>query len=142
MEYWFFGPPGSGKSYVGGLFSQMTGNPLYDGDDFHTEEDRRVIARGEFTLAHRHPLPDRTSRERVRNFGSRTVQLVYVRAPLALTKTRLWARTNHHFDAQLLDAWLVRHWEEPNGEDCFVIENDLDSAPLEVQLEELRDKRT
>ena len=160
MIYWFLGIPGSGKTHIARLFSQMTGIPQYEGDDFHTEEDRRAVAEGMFTLEHRHaqlsrigtalqsvrqrdalvthPLPDKASRARVRDSGDGNVRLAYVRAPLDVTRERLSLRTNHHFGAHLLDAWLVRHWQEPEGEDCFVIENDSSAQTLETRLKELR----
>src|SRR3989344_1505946 len=143
MMYWFFGIPGSGKSHLAGLFSQMTGIQVYEGDDFHTEDDRRAVAEGTFTLEHRyaqlerinatlqatrmpnalvtHPLPDRTSRALVRKMSDGAVRLIYVTAPLPLIKERLRTRTGHHFGPDLLDAWVPRHWEEPKDEDCFVI---------------------
>lgn len=155
MQYWFFGLPGSGKTHVAKLFAHMTLMPQYEGDDFHTAEDRKVIAEGAFTLAHRHaqlarvassllasdvtdvivthPLPDRSSRTLIREQSAR---LVYVTAPLVLIKARLAARIGHHFGVELLDAWIPRHWEDPTGEPCFIVHND-GSASLEQQLTQL-----
>ena len=159
MQYWFFGFPGSGKSHVAGLFSRMTGIPVCDGDDFHTEDDRRAVAQGTFGLGHRHaqlgrinaaiqamrtpdvlvthPLPDKASRTLVRELSGRAVRLVHVNAPLVLIKARLSVRTDHHFGPDLLDAWIPQHWEKPAGEDCFVIENGV-SDMLEPQLRQMR----
>jgi len=142
MHYWFFGLPGSGKSHMANLFSAMTGFPQYEGDDFHTHEDRRVIAEGQFTLAHRHaqlkrisdvlhsaevldavithPLPDRNSRA---GLYTRSSKLIYVKADLALIKQRLTSRTGHHFGADQLDEWIPRHWEKPIGEENHIIQN-------------------
>ncbi|MES2135114.1 MAG: AAA family ATPase [Patescibacteria group bacterium] len=152
---WFFGIPGSGKTYIAKRISEMTGIPSYEGDDFHTEDDRRAIAESRFTLAHRHqqlkriivklqtsgvshalvthPLPDRKSRALVRSFGG-AVRLIHVKAPLEVIKDRLSTRTNHHFDIGLLAAWIPRHWEEPEGEDCLVVKNDLDNNLLDAEL--------
>jgi gluconate kinase len=160
MVHWFFGFPGSGKTHVAGLFSQRAGIPRYEGDDFHTEDDRRAIEAGAFTLAHRHaqlerihralrnagisdalvthPLPDKASRQLVRGLSGHVARLIYVTAPLPLIKERLATRKDHHFSARLLDAWIPRHWEEPVGEDCFLIKNGPDEDLLEVQLRKLR----
>jgi gluconate kinase len=160
MLQWFFGFPGAGKTHVAGLFSQMTGIPRYEGDDFHTEDDRRAVEAGTFTLAHRHaqlerihlairtagisdalvthPLPDKASRELVRGLSGHAARLIYVTAPLALVKERLATRKDHHFSARLLAAWIPRHWEEPEDEDCFVFENGSDNDVLQEQLTKLR----
>jgi len=157
--YWFFGLPGSGKTHVAKIVSQMTGLPVYEGDSFHTEDDRRVIAAGAFTLARRHAqlerirlalqtagtldalvthaLPDKASRTLVRGLSGHASRLIYVTAPLTLIRKRLAARRDHHFGPELLDAWIPRHWEEPEGEDCFVIENGTDDRLLEAQLRKL-----
>lgn len=154
MQYWFFGLPGSGKSHVASLFSCMLNVSQIEGDDFHTENDRKMIAEGSFTLVHRHaqlkrilneiqdsdvivthPLPDKISRSLIRESSC---QLIYVTAPLFLIKRRLAAREGHHFGAELLDAWIPRHWEEPVGEGNIVINNDGNES-LEHQLEKLID---
>ena len=157
--YWFFGFPGSGKTHVAGVFSQMTGIPQYEGDDFHTEDDRRAVAAGAFTLERRyaqlmrihadlqtahapdalvtHPLPDKKSRQLVRSLSGDAVRLIHVTAPLHLVKQRLADRHGHHFGANLLDAWIPKHWEEPRDEDCFLIENGSDERLLEAQLRKL-----
>lgn len=161
--YWFFGVPGSGKTHIAGLFSQMTGIPRFEGDDFHTEDDRRAVAQGAFTLERRHaqlerihfalqkahtpyalvthPLPDKASRKLVRGLTGHAVQLVYVKAPFVLIKQRLITRKGHHFGPELLDAWIPKHWEEPKDEDCFVIENGSEDHLLESQLRELYSHR-
>jgi gluconate kinase len=157
MRYWFFGLPGSGKTYLAKQFSLMTNFPQFEGDDFHTADDRKVIAEGAFTLAHRHaqlarvasslqasavadaiithPLPDRASRALIREQSAR---LVYVAAPVPLIRERLISRTGHHFGVDLLDAWILRHWEDPMGEKCIVVNND-GSEPAESQLRKLLD---
>src|SRR3989338_483495 len=153
---WFFGIPGSGKTHIARQLSQMTGIPMYDGDDFHTNDDRRAVAQGIFTLERRHaqlkristklrtagtphalvthPLPDRESRALVRRLSTGDVRLIHVTAPLDLIKERLRARKDHHFWSDLLDAWISKHWQEPCGENCLVIENGLDNQLLEDQL--------
>lgn len=159
MIYWFFGLPGSGKTYAARRFSRLTGIPAYEGDDFHTEEDRRAVAAGAFTLAHRHaqleriqrvlqahamsgaivthPLPDKASRILVKASSAVPVRLVYVTAPLPLIRSRLETRTDHHFGVELLDAWIPKHWQEPTDEDVFVLHNHAGAPPLESQLRRL-----
>lgn len=156
MIYWFFGIPGSGKSFVADRFSVMTGIRAFNGDDFHSTDDRKAIEAGKFTLAHRHtqltriahalralgksdaivthPLPDRESRARIQRLYSDAGRLVYVKAPIELIKHRLGRRTGHHFRADQLDAWIPKHWQEPVGENCFVIENGPDDEMLKLQL--------
>lgn len=156
MIYWFFGLPGSGKTYLAKKFSRLAGIPQFEGDEFHTEEDRRVIAVGQFTLAHRHaqltridealqgitghaivthPLPDKESRERVRSSGN--TRLVYVKASLRLVKSRLVRRKEHHFGPELLDAWIDRHWQEPEEEECFALNNSRNAPAVERRLRAL-----
>lgn len=158
MIYWFIGVPGTGKTYVARLFATLTGFPQFEGDDFQTEDDRKVIAAGAFTLEHRyaqlsristalkdagvtngvvtHPLPDTESRRLVRESGN--AQLVYVRAPLAVIRGRLKARKDHHFGSELLTPWLKQHWAEPTQEEgCLVIDNFGSGETLEAQLRRL-----
>jgi len=135
----------------------MIGFPQYEGDDFHTEDDRKVIAEGLFTLSHRHaqlkrvsaalrsakvldaiithPLPDRNSRA---GLYKKSCKLVYVKTDLVLIKQRLANRKGHHFGADQLDEWIPRHWEEPIGEENLVIHNN-ESENLNSSLKVLCD---
>ena len=161
MIYWIFGIPGSGKSTVAKQFSELSGMPVFEGDDFQTEEDREVIAAGVFTLERRHaqlsrimenidskgpsraivthPLPDRESRTRVLGVNGEEGKLVYGKAPLSVIEERLIARRGHHFGPDLLDAWIPRHWQEPTEEGLVVIENGLDQQLLNAQLKALNE---
>ncbi|MEK7156876.1 MAG: hypothetical protein AAB790_03690 [Patescibacteria group bacterium] len=62
---------------------------------------------------------------------------MHVTAPLVLVRKRLHERKNHHFGPELLDAWIARHWEEPAGEDFFLIENAEEKEALVSQLDRL-----
>ena len=157
MIIWILGPPGSGKTFIARLLSQMTGFRHYEGDEFHTEEDRRAVAAGLFTVEHRHqqlakiiaklredcvpdaivthPLPDKASRALIREVSDGTASLIYVRAPFDLIEERIGARNDHHFTVDLLEPWMTRHWKEPEPGECYVIDNDPDARPLIAQLE-------
>ncbi len=160
MVYWFYGQPGSGKSYVAAIFAEMIGATQYEGDTFHTKADRRAVLKGTFTLERRHaqlariakalkaqkgkdaivthPLPDKRSRELLAASGGGDVVLIYVRTPRALQLKRLKARKGHHFTPDLLPAWINRHWQEPKGEGHFLVRNSVTKRELKKRLGLLR----
>jgi len=159
MIYWFFGPPGSGKTHVAKVFSEMTGLPRLDGDDFHTAADRKAIDKGKFTLKHRHAqlgriatfvkkkgykqtivahaLPDPISREILRRRSRGRDVFVFVYTPKALHHKRLAQRKNHHFSIDSLPGWLKKHWQDPKGERHVRLHNGTSSTALRRSLKRI-----
>ncbi|MCP2012929.1 gluconokinase [Deinococcus sp. HSC-46F16] len=133
MRLVVMGAAGSGKTTVGRELSARTGWPFLDGDDFHTPEARRRMARGEaLTDADRWPWLERLRaelgtrpaavlacsalrrvyRDRLRGPG---VRFLFLRVPELLLRERLAARTGHYAGPDLLPSQLATL--EPPGRD-------------------------
>lgn len=48
MIYVLFGPPGVGKTYLGGIFAKEIKSPFFDADDLINEEERELIQSGKY----------------------------------------------------------------------------------------------
>ena len=130
------GVAGVGKSTVGALLARQLGWRFVDGDDFHplanlakmaagvplSDEDRapwlqRLRARVQQALEHHEPLVLACSALRLgyRQFltvDPTQVRWVYLKAPPALLRQRLAARSGHFLPTCLLDSQLAT-LEEP-----------------------------
>jgi gluconate kinase len=159
MTYWFFGLPGSGKSHVAKIFSEISGVPVIDADDFHTKSDREAIRKRAFTVERRHAqlkrvqrhlrrmktgdaivthvLADTKSRSLLVNQSGSPAMLVYVTTPRAQHLKRLQRRKNHHFTADMLEEWIPRLWQEPERGRYPVIRNNVPKRELVKRLKAL-----
>jgi gluconokinase len=138
MRVVVMGVSGSGKTSVGLELSARTGWPFLDGDDFHTPEARRKMARGEaLTDADRVPWLARLRAElearpdmvlacsalrRAYREALRTPELplssqhfLFLNVPEPLLRARLEARAGHYADETLLPSQLATL--EPPGPD-------------------------
>lgn len=131
------GVAGSGKTTVGKVLAERLGWRFYDGDDFHSAQNRDKMRRGEPLteedrqpwLQELHELIIRCEREgenavlacsalkqayRERlTAGSREVRLVYLKGPRDLIARRLAARHGHFFNPALLQSQFEA-FEEPS----------------------------
>ncbi|MCB1106702.1 MAG: gluconokinase [Chlamydiia bacterium] len=117
------GVSGCGKSAVGKALSKELDLPFYDADDFHSEENKEKMRKGvpltdkdrkpwlktlaDFMSAHGEMILacsalKRSYRRILR--VSPEVQLVYLKGPYSLIRSRLEARKGHFFDPTLLDS--------------------------------------
>ena len=147
------GVSGSGKTTVGQRLADALGWDFVDGDDFHPDINVEKMRRGEaLTDADRWPwlrairtfIDERLAadepavvacsalKEAYRDVlldGSDEVQLVYLRASYALIRERMEARTDHFFDADLLDSQFEA-LEEPGPEAALTV--DVDAPPDDI----------
>jgi gluconokinase len=131
------GVAGSGKTAVGELLARRLGWRFYDGDDFHSAQNRDKMRRGEPLteedrkpwLQELHELINRCGWEGVNAVlacsalkqayrerlaaGSHEVRLVYLKGSHDLIARRLAARHGHFFDPALLQSQFEA-FEEPS----------------------------
>jgi len=132
------GVAGSGKTTVGQLLARRLGWRFYDGDDFHSTQNREKMRRGE-PLADHDRLPwlnalreliDRCARENINAVlacsalkqsyreliapDSSAVRWVYLKGSSELIARRLAARHGHFFNPELLRSQLEA-LEQPSG---------------------------
>lgn len=146
------GVSGAGKTTVGTKLAEALGWDFADADDFHPEANVKKMERGEpLTDADRWPWLRslRTYiRERLANDAPAVVTcsalkasyrdellegigdacLVYLRGSYELIRRRLEARSDHFFDAELLESQFET-LEEPSPDDALIVNVD---APPEV----------
>ncbi len=147
------GVSGSGKTTIGTRLSDTLGWTFVDGDDFHPEANVEKMSRGEpLTDADRWPWL-RSIREFIderlaagdpaivacsalkptyRNVlldGTDDVHLVYLRGEYDLIRERLEARTDHFFDADMLESQFET-LEEPSADEALIV--DIDASPGEI----------
>jgi carbohydrate kinase (thermoresistant glucokinase family) len=131
------GVSGSGKTTVGALLARRLGLPFHDADDFHSDENKAKMRRGEpLTDADRAPwlatlaarirdwdagggavLACSALREAYRQTlggGSADVRFVYLKGARATLLARLRDRRGHYMPATLLDSQLAT-LEEPTA---------------------------
>lgn len=129
------GVSGSGKTTIGTLLAERLGLPFFDADDFHSEERKAKMRRGEpltdedrapwlATLAARIHEWDQGGgavlgcsalragyRETLRS-GSANVEWVFLKGSRELLLSRMRGRQGHYMPAALLDSQLAT-LEEP-----------------------------
>lgn len=135
------GVSGSGKSAVGKRLSQEINCPFFDGDDYHSEANRKKMEEG-IALSDEDRLPWlqtlsnlilkhveikkpmilacsalKKSYRTLLNINS-LCQFVYLKGSFELIKKRLKTRSNHFFNPQLLQTQF-KILEEPQN--CLVI---------------------
>lgn len=147
------GVSGAGKTTVGLRLTDLLGWEFFDGDVFHpsanidkmaagiplTDEDRwpwlralhdfiherlmvkvpAIVACSALKAAYREVLLD----------GNEGAHLVYLKGSHALIRRRLEARTDHFFDAEMLDSQFAA-LEEPDPD--AVVTVDIDRPPDEI----------
>jgi gluconokinase len=144
------GVSGSGKTTVGTRLADALGWAFADADDFHPPANVEKMRRGEpLTDEDRWPWL-RAIREHIRNRladeepavvtcsalkGSYReallddvdgAELVYLRGSYDLIRERLEARTDHFFDAEMLDSQFEA-LEPPSSDEALVV--DVDASP-------------
>jgi len=147
------GVSGSGKTTVGTCLAEVLDWDFVDGDDFHPEANVEKMRRGEpLTDADRGPwlravrnfIDERLDREEpaviacsalkeayrdVLLDGNDGAELVYLRGGYDLIRQRMKARTDHFFDADLLDSQFEA-LEEPRPEGALIV--DVGATPEEI----------
>ena len=147
------GVSGSGKTTVGRRLADALGWEFVDGDDFHPDANVEKMRRGKpLTDADRWPwlrsirafIEERLTAEEPavvacsalkkthRNallYGNDGAQIVYLRGAYELIRERMEARTNHFFDADLLDSQFEA-LEEPGPETNLIV--DVDAPPEDI----------
>jgi gluconokinase len=145
------GAAGSGKTTVGQLLARRLGWRFFDGDDFHSVNNREKMRRGEpLSDEDRQPwlealdeLIRRCEREHENALlacsalkqeyrdrlmaGVRAVRLIYLKGTADLLARRLAARHGHFFDPALLQSQLD-DLEEPS--DALVV--DIAATPEQI----------
>ncbi|KEF35587.1 carbohydrate kinase [Deinococcus sp. RL] len=151
MRLVVMGVAGSGKTTLGRELSARTGWPFLDGDDFHTPDARRRMARGEaLTDADRWPwlarlraelgaregvvlacsALRRVYRDALRGPG---VRFLFLRVPEALLRERLAARRGHYAGPDLLPSQLAV-LEEPGQNEADVRTLDVAASDTPADL--------
>ncbi|MDL2343439.1 gluconokinase, GntK/IdnK-type [Deinococcus sp. MIMF12] len=151
MRLVVMGAAGSGKTTVGREVSARSGWPFLDGDDFHSQESRRRMARGEaLTDADRWPWLERLRtelearpaavlacsalrrayRDALRGPG---VRFLFLRVPEALLHGRLAARSGHYAGPDLLPSQLAA-LEEPGRDEPDVLTLGVTAADSPADL--------
>jgi gluconokinase len=144
------GVSGSGKTTVGTRLADALGWTFADGDDFHPEANVDKMSRGEpLTDADRRPwlrairdfIAERLAagepavvacsalKESYRTVlldGNDGAHLVYLRGSYDLIRRRMAGRSDHFFDAELLDSQFEA-LEEPSPDDALIV--DVDASP-------------
>jgi len=150
------GVSGSGKTTVGRALADALGWEFVDGDDFHpasnvekmaageplTDDDRRpwlravrdfirerlddeapaVVACSALKAAYREVLLD----------GNDGAQIVHLKGPYALIRQRMEARTDHFFDADLLQSQFEA-LETPEADEVLTVS--IDPSPEAIVRE-------
>jgi gluconokinase len=144
------GVSGSGKTTVGTQLADRLGWTFADGDDFHPPANVEKMSRGEpLTDADRWPwlravrdfIAERLAADapavvacsalkaayrEVLLEGNDGAELVYLRGEYDLIRDRMEARSDHFFDAELLDSQFEA-LEPPGAEEAYVV--DVDASP-------------
>lgn len=154
------GVSGSGKTTVGRHLADTLGWDFVDGDDFHPDVNVEKMKRGEpLTDEDRWPwlrairafIGERLAadepavvacsalKEAYRDVlleGHDEVHLVYLRAPYEFIRERMESRTDHFFDADLLDSQFEA-LEEPGPEASLTVDVDTPAAIVRTIRREL-----
>lgn len=147
------GVSGSGKTTIGQRLAERLDWPFADGDAFHPDANVEKMSRGEpLTDEDRWPwlhsirdfIAERLADEKpavVACSGLKAAyrdvllddndgaELVYLRGSYDLIRQRMEARTDHFFDADLLDSQFDA-LEEPSPNEALIV--DIDAAPDEI----------
>ena len=147
------GVSGSGKTTIGERLADHLGWTFADGDAFHPEANVDKMSRGEpltdedrwpWLRALRDFIGDCLANEEpavvacsalkaayrdVLLDGNDGAELVFLRGSYALIRRRMEARTDHFFDAELLDSQF-KALEEPDPDEALIV--DVDASPREI----------
>jgi len=154
------GVSGSGKTTVGTRLADRLGWTFADGDDFHPPANVEKMSRGEpLTDADRWPwlravrdfIAERLEADapavvacsalkaayrEVLLEDNDGAELVYLRGDYDLIRDRMEARSDHFFDAELLDSQFEA-LEPPSAEEAYVVDVD---APPDAIVHTIRDR--
>jgi len=154
------GVSGSGKTTVGTRLADRLGWTFADGDDFHPPANVEKMSRGEpLTDADRWPwlravrdfIAERLEADapavvacsalkaayrEVLLEDNDGAELVYLRGDYDLIRDRMEARSDHFFDAELLDSQFEA-LEPPSAEEAYVVDVD---APPDAIVYTIRDR--
>ncbi len=151
------GVTGSGKTTIGKLLSEALGWPFYDADAFHSAENVRKMAsrvpltdedRGPWLAKLQRLISERNDRgengvlacsalkEAYRGIlrAGGDVEVVYLRAPPELIRSRLERRRGHYMPPQLIESQFL-DLEEP--QEAMIVDAAL---PLEQAVAMIRSK--
>lgn len=148
-----FGPMGCGKTTVGTILAARLGWPFYDGDDYHSEDNKAKMAQGIplgdsdrqlwletlRLLIQEHIKQEsdmvlacsalKMKYRRLLGIDNRRIHAIYLKGSSALLKKRIAARSHEYMAPGLLQSQLDS-FEEP--EDCLAV--DIEESPLEICL--------
>jgi gluconokinase len=147
------GVSGSGKTTIGQRLAERLGWTFADGDAFHPEANVEKMSRGEplsdedrwpWLRSIRDFIGDRLADEApavvacsalkaayrdVLLDGNEDAELVFLRGSYDLIRKRMKARTDHFFDADLLNSQFDA-LEEPSPEEALIV--DVEASPTEI----------
>ena len=147
------GVSGSGKTTIGTRLAKTLGWSFADGDEFHPESNVEKMRRGEpltdedrwpWLRAIREFIDERLEAQnpvvvacsalkpayrKVLLEGTDDVHLVYLRGSYDLIRERMEARSDHFFDAELLESQFEA-LEEPAADEAIIV--DIDATPAEI----------
>lgn len=163
MIFWFFGFPGIGKDYCARRLSEMTDCFYVHADDYLTLAGKEKLQKGTFTTRDRLKklkkicddllwlgkvhraisIGDSLPNEQSRHFVSRVlgshVRFVHVLADIGTHQRRIAKRSGHFFTKEMIDRWIIQHWEDPKEQSIIFDTTDICPMRLDRELHGLYD---
>ena len=167
MIYVLFGPPGVGKTYIGGLLEKSLGMRFFDADVLFDDEMKKLVRSGNFSTEKRDIFFERLrvtteslltglrngqdlvlaqafTKEKNRvNFSNafdNQIKYVLVHAPKTLAHSRMVKRllADPHIIDEGAFEYAWREFEDPRIEHVDLINDDLDNEKIVVAFEKFK----